>query len=294
MNSLNWGNVMWPDIPNLQQIKDRLVANVYYIVSKTNDWKDKIKVRVWQKWESEQSKTYDIQNYIDKVWSETQMILDVLEKKEEFLKSKVIKESLFSNTGSTRWIHIIEKRSQLTFLIHLDNWKESKESTKKINQENFETIFYWMIEKFLNLRKELWMNNLSNNEIIKLTSYIDYYKKEYENKLTEKKYQEEKKWLIENWLVSKKWKILSINNYCYGKSIINNQYRLVFYKKNWEKLTKRLEAEWYDEIIKEYIKIFASENNINPFSKTFKWLMDNKTLYSIVHKNKEQKNSNFW
>jgi hypothetical protein len=37
------------------------------------------------------------------------------------------------------------------------------------------------------------MNNLSNNEIIKLTSYIDYYKKEYENKLTEKKYQEEKK-----------------------------------------------------------------------------------------------------
>lgn len=290
MNSLNWGNEIWPYIPSLQQIKNRLVANVYYIVSKNNDWKDKIKVRVWQKWESEQSKTYDIQNYIDKVWSETQMILEILEKKDEFLKSKVTKESLFSKTGSIKWIHIIEKRWQLTFLIHLDNWKESKESTKKINQENFETIFYSKIEKFLKLRKELGMDNLSNNEIIKLTTYIDYYKKDYENKLAEKKLKEGKISLIDNWLVSQEGIILSINN----------SWNTITYKSNVNNniITKTIGIKSEQDIINQFITTFVIQNWYEMWGDIHNWLKEKKNNYTYYftkkEKNKSQKNSNVW
>lgn len=290
MNSLNWGNEIWPYIPSLQQIKNRLVANVYYIVSKNNDWKDKIKVRVWQKWESEQSKTYDIQNYIDKVWSETQMILEILEKKDEFLKSKITKESLFSKTGSIKWIHIIEKRWQLTFLIHLDNWKESKESTKKINQENFETIFYSKIEKFLKLRKELGMDNLSNNEIIKLTTYIDYYKKDYENKLAEKKLKEGKISLIDNWLVSQEGIILSINN----------SWNTITYKSNVNNniITKTIGIKSEQDIINQFITTFVIQNWYEMWGDIHNWLKEKKNNYTYYftkkEKNKSQKNSNVW
>lgn len=292
MNSPLLNNNIYTNLPSFNDIKNWKISNINYI-----EWKDSyknesivVRMKMWK--EKPKHTTLVLKDYIiDWIVNETQLILDSVRLKENYLNEKESKNSIVNKKWRINWLSVKVKRWRIVFSLALINGVNKKFTTKWIkNTEDFDQKYYETIWLYIETREELWFKKLSNKEIIKISSSVEYYRNKYTEKLKEKILEEEKTKLISNRLVSETGIIL----------LINNNWTIISYKSNiGDKIISRtigLKTEY--EIINELITTFVLQNWYEMWGDIHNWLKEKLKNYSSYfiqkEKNKEQKNSKVW